>query len=60
MTDGNGPMIIDSVWLDEEKSMEYISNQKGIMGRPVRYWNMVQKKWEMTGDWDVVPMHTRE
>ena len=53
LIEGRGPMIIDSIWLDEEEANEYAANQKGVMGRPNRYFNTVRKAWETTGDWEV-------
>jgi len=47
MTEGRGPMVLDSIWANEEIAAEYIDAQPGIMG--------VNRKWstENTGSWEI-------
>lgn len=47
MTEGRGPMVMDSVWLDKQKANDYIDKQQGIMGRKLK-WSE-----EDYGDWRV-------
>ncbi len=51
-TEGRGPMVIDSVWLDWNKAAAYIDDKPGVMGR--------RAKWsESPDDWRIVTMETR-
>lgn len=50
MTEGRGPMVFDSVWLDAEKAAEYIDKQPGVMGRTAK-WSE-----EKYGDWEIRPI----
>lgn len=33
MTEGRGPMVLDSLWWTEEGAWEYANRQRGVMGR---------------------------
>lgn len=54
MTEGRGPMILDSVWLNKENADNYIDQQQGVMGR--------ECKWseQEYGDWVVKESSTRD
>jgi len=47
MTEGRGPMIFDSVFLDKEKAENYIDGKLGVMGCKA-IWSK-----EKYGDWEV-------
>jgi hypothetical protein len=54
MTEGRGPMILDCLYLDEQKAKDYIDNQPGVMG--------TRRKWsqEKYGDWKIKVMDTKD
>ena len=47
MTEGRGPMELDSLWSDKAEAIQYMDNQKGVMGR--------EAKWSIQkfGDWEL-------
>lgn len=48
MTEGRGPMIFDSVWVDDRaKVAEYIDSQPGCMGRRVKFSEQKYGDWTM-------------
>lgn len=69
MTEGRGPMIVDSVWGNEEEAWAYANQQLGVMGRKPFYVNPVtghvgtgwndEKAWPTGGDWTVETMTLR-
>jgi hypothetical protein len=53
MTEGRGPMVLDSVWGTEEDAWEYADNQEGVMGRKCK-WSA-----QKYGDWEVQEVEVR-
>ena len=45
MTEGRGPMIIDSLWSDLQEAKKYIDIQPGIQGRMAKWSTMKHGDW---------------
>lgn len=63
MTEGRGPMVIDSIFESYEKACDYMNTKDGVMGRSGTYNNTVtghigegwqdKQSWPYGGDWQV-------
>ena len=53
-TEGRGPMVSHKAFVDEQKAIDYIDTQPGIMGR--------MAKWseEKYGDWEIRSLNVIE
>lgn len=48
MTEGRGPMVIDSVFSSEKTAWEYANDQLGVMG-----FKAPKEGWKGSGHWNV-------
>lgn len=61
MTEGNGPMVVHSIWLSEKNANEFIDKQRGVMGRlPDIKWSEWPERYGYGGDWQVKPIETED
>lgn len=54
MTEGRGPMVVDSIWLNKSKAEKYIDSKEGVMGRKNTWSNVAY------GDWMIKSMETED
>lgn len=48
MTEGRGPMVLDSIWVDNKVEVaKYIDCQEGVMGRRAKWSEMDHGDWTM-------------
>lgn len=70
MTEGRGPMVVDSVWVSRQKAIDYMNTKLGVMGRSPFYTNHVtghvskgwhdKEAWPSGGDWEVRDWTSRD
>lgn len=63
MTEGRGPMVLDSIFQTRKAAREYLKDKKGVMGRSPYYTNSVTGHvslgwddpiaWPHGGDWEI-------
>jgi hypothetical protein len=47
MTEGRGPMLLDSIWASKELAEDYMDCQQGVMGRQERWSKSKSHDWEV-------------
>lgn len=70
MTEGRGPMVLDSLWVKRDLAIEYMKTKEGIMGRSPFYTNHVTGHvsegwhdpiaWQGGGDWQLKEIVTKD
>lgn len=56
MTEGRGHMVLDRLFANKHDALEYVRNQKGVMGRSPRSSHerkVGETGWEGMGDWEL-------
>lgn len=51
MTEGRGPMVLDSVFTYRVDAVAYANAQPGVMGRKLSDFG--DKSWDRMGDWQI-------